>query len=160
AHFGAKVIDFPWVDSFAAARTESLRHATGDFVLWIDADDRLDEPNRQRLRELLATLTDENTAHVMKCLCLPDAEGGGATLVDHVRLFRRQDGLAWRYRVHEQILPSLRERGYDVAWSDVIIHHTGYTDAAVRARKLERDLRLLRLDLAEQPDDPFVLFNL
>src|SRR5262249_6489310 len=30
ARFGAKVVDFPWVDSFAAARNESLRHATGD----------------------------------------------------------------------------------------------------------------------------------
>jgi len=27
---GAKVFDFVWVDSFAAARNESLRHATGD----------------------------------------------------------------------------------------------------------------------------------
>jgi len=33
ASFGAKVIDFPWVDSFAAARNESLRHATGDWAL-------------------------------------------------------------------------------------------------------------------------------
>jgi len=30
--FGAKVFDFPWIDSFAAARNESLRHATGDWV--------------------------------------------------------------------------------------------------------------------------------
>src|SRR5262249_14796822 len=48
AAFGAKVIDFPWVDSFAAARNESLRHTTGDYVLWLDADDRLDEENRER----------------------------------------------------------------------------------------------------------------
>src|ERR1700728_350580 len=57
---GARVFEFPWCDDFAAARNESLRHATGEWVLWMDADDRVDEPNRQRLRELFAGLKDEN----------------------------------------------------------------------------------------------------
>src|SRR5262249_33980822 len=56
ARFGARVFDFPWVDDFAAARNESLRHATGDWVFWMDADDRLDEDNRGRLRGLFAGL--------------------------------------------------------------------------------------------------------
>src|SRR5437016_5574664 len=30
--FGANVYDFSWVDSFAAARNESLRHATGEWI--------------------------------------------------------------------------------------------------------------------------------
>src|SRR5581483_8644381 len=33
---GARVHHFPWVDSFAAARNESLQHATGEWVLWLD----------------------------------------------------------------------------------------------------------------------------
>src|SRR5205809_7536444 len=50
--FGAKVVDFPWVDSFAAARNESLKHATGDYAFWLDADDRLGETHRERFRTL------------------------------------------------------------------------------------------------------------
>src|SRR6185369_12826459 len=38
ASFGARVVEFPWVDSFAAARNESVRHATGDWIFWLDAD--------------------------------------------------------------------------------------------------------------------------
>src|SRR5262249_35977342 len=53
ARLGARVFDFPWVDSFAAARNESLRHATGEWIFWLDAADRLDEENHQRLRALL-----------------------------------------------------------------------------------------------------------
>jgi glycosyltransferase involved in cell wall biosynthesis len=39
AHFGARVFDFPWCDDFAAARNEGLRHATGAWIFWIDADE-------------------------------------------------------------------------------------------------------------------------
>jgi GT2 family glycosyltransferase/predicted Zn-dependent protease len=160
ARFGTRVYDFTWVDSFAAARNESLRHATGDWAFWLDADDCLDADNRRRLRELFAGLRDENVAYVMKCLCLPDAQTGTATAVDHVRLFRKHPEVRWRYRVHEQILPAVRRLGGDVRWTDVVIHHAGYQEPALRGRKLERDLRLLRLEVAEQPDDPFTLFNL
>jgi glycosyltransferase involved in cell wall biosynthesis len=160
AGFGAHVFDFTWVDSFAAARNESLRHATGDWIFWLDADEILDADNRQRLKELFAGLPDANAAFVMKCLCLPDPETRTATVVDHVRLFRNDPALRWEYRVHEQILPSLRRAQADVRWSNVVIHHTGYQDTALRQRKLERDGRLLRLEIAEKPDDPFILFNL
>src|SRR5207245_130963 len=80
--------------------------------------------------------------------------------VDHVRLFRNHPQLRWKYRVHEQILPGLRQIGSDMRWADVAIYHAGYQDPALRARKRERDLRLLDMENAEQPDDPFTLFNL
>src|SRR5262249_40424852 len=143
-----------------AARNESLRHATGDWIFWMDADDVLDEDNRGRLRALFASLTDEPAAYVMKCLCLPDAITHTATEVDHLRLLRNHHDLRWRYRVHEQILPAVREKQWPVRWSDVVVHHTGYQDSSVRGRKLQRDLRLLTLDHSEYPNDPFVLFNL
>src|SRR5207249_1717100 len=131
ARFGARVFDFPWCDSFAAARNEGLDHSSGDWIFWMDADDRLDEDNRAKLRALFASLPDDNAAYVMKCLCLPDGSGT-ATLVDHVRLFRNLPALRWRYRIHEQILRAIREQGGDGRWSDVVIHHTGYQDLALR----------------------------
>jgi tetratricopeptide (TPR) repeat protein len=157
---GARVFDFPWCDSFAAARNESLRHATGDWCFWLDADDRLDDDNRDKLGQLFASLGDENAAYSVKCLCLPEGPGGPATVVDHIRLFRNRPDVRWRYRVHEQILPAVRDCGGRVRWSGATVRHTGYCDAALRRRKLGRDLRLLGLEQAERPDDPFTLFNL
>jgi GT2 family glycosyltransferase len=160
ARFGAKVADFPWVDSFSAARNESLRHATGQWIFWMDADDRLDHDNRAKLRALFASLKPENAAYSMKCRCLPDAETGAETLVDHVRLFRNDPALRWEFRVHEQILPALRRRGADVRFAGVVIDHAGYQDRELRQRKLRRDLRLLERERAEVGDHPFTLFNL
>src|SRR5438132_9453804 len=56
AGFGAKVFDFPWCDDFAAARNECIRHATGDFIFWMDADERIDDGNRRKLKGLFDSL--------------------------------------------------------------------------------------------------------
>ena len=36
---GATVYEFPWADDFAAARNAALSHATGDWIVFIDADE-------------------------------------------------------------------------------------------------------------------------
>jgi glycosyltransferase involved in cell wall biosynthesis len=160
--FGARVFDFVWVNDFAAARNAALARATGDYAFWLDADDVLDPPERHKLLALLRSLKEnDEAAYVVRCACDPDNNGGGgATVVDHVRLFPVREDVRWSYAVHEQILPGLRRVGVPVRWSDVTVRHTGYTNSQLRNRKLERDEAILQAELAERPDDPFVLFNL
>src|SRR6185369_10010622 len=64
---GAKIVEFPWIDDFAAARNVSLDHATGEYAFWMDADDRLEAADRDRLGQLLGGLTGDNCAYVLKC---------------------------------------------------------------------------------------------
>ena len=160
--FGAHVFEFPWIDDFAAARNAALSHATGDYAFWLDADDVLDPPQREKLAALLDGLRpNDEAAYVVRCACDPAPDGsGGETVVDHIRLFPLRDDVRWTYRVHEQILPALRRVNVPVRWTDLTVRHTGYTDPAVRARKLQRDTQILLTELAERPEDPFVLFNL
>jgi tetratricopeptide (TPR) repeat protein len=154
---GARVFDLPWPDSFAAARNESIRHASGQWLLWLDGDEYFDDANRAKLRQLLAGLADDNTAYVMR---QRSPSVVSATLVGQVRLFRNHPAIRWDYRVHEQILPSLKRAGHAVRDTDIVIEHSGYLDPALRQTKLERNLRLLHLDMTERPNDPFTLFNL
>jgi GT2 family glycosyltransferase/tetratricopeptide (TPR) repeat protein len=159
---GAEVYEFPWADSFGAARNACLRHARGAWVMFTDADDRLDAENRPRLERVLAECLSGGgrDARVMKVRSFLDPGRTSARLLDQVRLFPNLRGAWWDYRIHEQILPSLNRLGGGVCWTNVIIDHVGYVDAAARRGKLERNLRLLELDHAERPDDAFTLFNL
>ncbi len=104
---------------------------------------------------------DGPAAYVVRCSCDPGPNGdGGQTVVDHIRLFPLREDVRWSYAVHEQILPALRRANVPVRWTDITVRHTGYTDPALRERKLQRDHKILEAELAERPDDPFVLFNL
>jgi tetratricopeptide (TPR) repeat protein len=154
---GARVFDFPWTDDFAAARNAALSHANGGWIFWLDADDRIDAENRDRLRKLFASLRDENVAYHMICRSL---DPSGTTTTDHVRLFPNRPQIRWQHRIHEQILPAVRSCGGVSRPTDIVILHTGYQDAALYRRKLERNLKLLERERAEHPEAASVLYHL
>jgi glycosyltransferase involved in cell wall biosynthesis len=108
AQHGARVIDFLWCGSFAAARNAGLEHATGDWIFWLDGDECLDESNRQRFRALKESLKPEGAAYFMKQQSQSRPTGAAHNTVDQIRLFRRHPHVRWSYRVHEQILPTVK----------------------------------------------------
>ena len=89
---------------------------------------------------------------MVRCSCDPGPNGdGGQTVVDHIRLFPVREDVRWTYSVHEQILPALRRANVPVRWTDLTVRHTGYTDPALRARKLERDSKILERSCPSGP---------
>jgi tetratricopeptide (TPR) repeat protein len=154
ASFGARVFDVPWSDDFAAARNAALDRVTGAWAFRLDADDRLDPPEVERLRTLLTTLPAAPVGFTVRYT--HDRPGEPVSL-DEVRLFPNRPDVRWRYRVHEQITPDLLAVGGAVRRTDVGLRHIGYTDPGVVRQKLERNLRLIELDLRDRPGDPFVL---
>jgi glycosyltransferase involved in cell wall biosynthesis len=152
AGFGARVFDFAWCDDFSAARNESLRHATGEWVFWMDADDRIDSANRHRLRWLLSQL---DAAEGLRFLANVNVDG--VQIVPSPRLTPRVPGLRWTGRIHEQLVTD-----EPLTWADagLVIEHIGYRDPALMAPKLVRNLRLLELSLADNPHDCRITFLL
>ncbi|WP_227255103.1 glycosyltransferase [Frigoriglobus tundricola] len=164
AALGARVFHFPWVDDFSAARNESVRHARGEWVFWMDSDDVIDAANGRALRTLAdGPHPDTVFGYVVRVHCTgPDpALTDDVTVVDHVKLFRNRPDLRFEHRIHEQIIPAIRRAGGGVAWTDLFVVHAGYDHSPEgQARKKERDLRILHRELAEKPGHPFTLFNL
>lgn len=158
--FGAEVREMVWPDSFAGARNESMRHATGNWVFWMDADDTLPWPTGEALVREAIRAPQHIGGFVIPVRFVNDDPTYG-TRVDHVKLFRNRKGLLWEGRIHEQILGSLRDLGLEIGRLPVEVLHSGYdTSEEGQARKRERDARLLALDLEDRPGHPFVLFNL
>ncbi len=161
---GARVFHFPWCDDFAAARNESIRHARGEWIFWMDSDDVIDEASGRKLHELVASDTRPSVlGYVMQVHCPGNGKNGqtDVTIVDHVKLFRNRPDLRFECRIHEQILPSIRAAEGEVEFTDVFVVHAGADRSDEgKKRKLERDFRLLWLELADRPDHPFALFNL
>ncbi|MCB8932482.1 MAG: glycosyltransferase [Fimbriimonadaceae bacterium] len=159
--FGATIGHFDWVDDFSAARNESLRLATGDWALWIDADEELDASSENGVREAL--MRPQFGGFYVQIHNLLD-ESGDANQYVHVpvRLFKRCDSVRFEGRVHEQITPSLKALGLpNATLESVKIRHYGYRPSDMASKdKIQRTVSLIEKELEERPDDPFQLFNL
>lgn len=158
---GARVFHWAWRDDFAAARNVSFDHARGEWLFWMDSDDTIPEECGRRLRELADGPHPDNVhGYVVQVHC-PGRDPSDLTVVDHVKLIRNRPHLRFEFRIHEQIIPAIRRAGGEVAWSDIFVVHSGSDHTPEgQDRKLERDFKLLHLELADRPDHPFVLFNL
>jgi glycosyltransferase involved in cell wall biosynthesis/FMN phosphatase YigB (HAD superfamily)/Tfp pilus assembly protein PilF len=157
--FGAEIYSFAWCDDFAAARNAALEHATGDWILVFDADEEL--PATQHA-PLLADMKKVD-ALAFRLPLVNAGQNDGRSFVP--RLFRNAPGVYYFGRVHEQAFPSLlphcKNWGLKTALGTAEILHHGYTKEMVRDRnKVERNLKLLRLALAENPTDVNLVMNL
>lgn len=160
AEHGALVVDFAWNGSFSDARNESLRHATGDWILWLDADEHIVEGDAKLLDEL-ARRTWIEGFQVIETHFTGDAALGGQASHTPMRLFQHRPEYSWRGTVHEQLLwafPTwLPERFQQ---SSIRMDHYGYLASVVDSRgKHERNLSLL-LEQVEHDRSTFTCFNI
>lgn len=73
--FGATVYDFAWIDDFSAARNFTFGKAKKDYILWLYADDVLEEQDRARFHHLKEQQDFDNDAVSMPYHLTLDEEG-------------------------------------------------------------------------------------
>jgi glycosyltransferase involved in cell wall biosynthesis len=158
---GATVLSRSWAGSFAASRNESLEQATGDWILILDADERLDAESHGVIRELMAR--EPQAAYELKIRNYAD-KGNKETATEHyiVRLFPNNPALRFVGRIHEQIASHSEDFAIPRRWcQDATIWHLGYLPEIVAERgKSERNKALLEQSIADEPENPFHYFNL
>lgn len=153
---GATVVDFPWTGSFSDARNVSLEQATGDWILYLDADEILDEESAGRIRELLGRTWREAFYLTVRNL----TNSSDAVSVDHeaLRLFRNRPETRFTGRIHEQHTENMPlDRPERFERTDVLVIHHGYRPEIVAAKnKGDRNRALLE----QEEETAFTLYNL
>lgn len=100
-----RIYDFPWVDDFAKARNEAFSKAQKDYILWLDADDVLEEKDRQAFLRLKEELDPQTDVVMMPYQVAFNEKGEPVFSYERERLLRREAGFYWEGAVHEAITP-------------------------------------------------------
>ncbi len=157
--YGARIVDEVWRDDFAAARNAALAAAACDWILVLDCDEQLQSVRPVDFQRLL---NDPGVAGY-RLNVAENQEIEKPRLQPSLRLFRNHPDVRYRYPVREQVTASLsRVATYDgqvvLDAPFLILHDPGNADT--RSRKRDRNLRLLRLAIKDQPQEPFFAHQL
>jgi glycosyltransferase involved in cell wall biosynthesis len=170
---GAKTILIPWESDYAKARNLSLAEVASDWVLTLDADERLDPGAREKLSALVANRNAagyqvkirnyvrdagkkiwDRESHANDGSYAPAREFPAYIDHENVRLFRRDPEVYFVGRVHETVGWRIKETGGRLGAADFCIHHFGMVrgeDVLTRKILFYRDLGLKKI--AEHPDN-------
>ncbi|QFG01227.1 glycosyltransferase [Psychrobacillus glaciei] len=160
---GAKVYPYMWKNDFADARNYGLSYATGDWILWLDADEELDATKKFLLQEILAHTNSY-------LLSLPILNYYGKTKPvnkDHVylyyqlRVFRNYKDITFHNRIHETPLLPAELTDKEIENISIPIHHYGYLeDITETKQKGQRNLQLLQQEVADPSHSPWIEYHL
>ncbi len=159
--YGARVFSFTWCDDFAAARNEALKHAIGDWIFQIDADEELTSAAIPDLRQAL------NKADVLHYLvrCDNGPRFRGPRFEWIGRLFRNNQGIRYDRPYHETVEFTVgkivdQENGWKIRHlPSVVLRHYGY-DPSDALGKQERGRAIMEAYLNKEPDDAYILTKL
>ena len=159
--FGARVLHHEWNGSFSDARNVSLEAATGDWAMYLDADEVLVEEDAAGLRALTGHTWREAFA-LVETNYTGDIEDGTAMTHNALRMWRNRPEYRFKGRLHEQMayaLPGyLSER---IEYTQLRIEHYGYLGVVRDSKdKSRRNLELLKQQVAEGLESAFQSFNL
>ncbi|WP_003540186.1 glycosyltransferase [Desulfotomaculum nigrificans] len=156
---GAEVYQMEWQDNFAQARNKSLEHASGDWILFLDCDEELDQATAPLLREVVQS--QQYDGYWINLTNIFNQQPSSNFL--GFRLFRNDPRHRFECRIHEQILPSVirHATAERIGYANITVYHYGYEDSEVVAKsKSKRNLRMLEKARQEYGDAGFINFYL
>jgi len=157
---GAVTGRMPWTEDFSAARNGCLELVTGDWILWLDAGERLVAETAAELRQFVDRQADEGKVYMLLVEVPPVDPSGSAEQVAQVRLMPRRPELRFMGRVCESVRPAVEAAGLRVDASEGrIVRHGRQHDPARKQRRAYRNLKLVALELVGRPDPPAALLT-
>jgi glycosyltransferase involved in cell wall biosynthesis len=140
--------DFAWCQDFAAARQFAFDQATGDWVMWLDADDVV--LGAEYIKPLTANAPANVGAFYWRYIADQDAWGNWRCEFWRERCVRNDGTFRWTGRVHEVLVP---QRPWALARGlEVVVEH--HADGSRGPEKWRRNLTLLEAEYAASEGTP------
>lgn len=156
--FGAEVYNFKWCNDFSLARNESIKYATGEWIFWIDADERLINESIPELKRLLR-FEDKPVIYSVQIRNIK-ADNSYSLSSAH-RLFTNHKGIHFTGKIHEQVSPSAAKLFGEERKSKVQLYHLGYGVQGEEAeKKNQRNKILLERMVQESPNNAYSHYTL
>ncbi|MEM9213609.1 MAG: tetratricopeptide repeat protein [Cyanobacteria bacterium P01_F01_bin.150] len=160
--FNAQVYHFDWIDDFAAARNVSLEHASGDWILVLDADEQL-VPGAKAMIQQAIQAEDCLVVNLLR-----QEVGAAQSPYSSVsRLFRKHPKVRFSRPYHAMIDDSVADLLCDEPhWQiaeipTVMIYHQGYQSAAIAHHNKQKRARVaMEKFLAKHSKDAYVCSKL
>ena len=157
---GAKLFNLNWTEDFSVARNFSLKQASSDWVLVLDADEVLESVNPETFYELLNNVQVEGYFLHIKNILGPTQ---GESHDQVVRLFRNKPMYQFEGPIHEQVAPAIlrANNGNGLVAAPLTLNHYGYLKDRVQSKdKFSRNSEIIMKELARNSDNPFLLYCL
>ncbi len=155
--FNAVIYDFEWNNDFSAARNFALSKSSGDWILYLDADEWIDEKSRS---ELLSIISSSKKLAVKCTVNSLDDFNNSPVSMRYTRLFTNNPGVKFEGKVHEQIDRSLNDLGYEKIESNILINHSGYNIPREKLKeKAFRNLAMLFEEYAAT-ENPYYAYQI
>lgn len=136
--FTDRVFHFDWTGDFAKARNESLKHATKEYILYLDADDVLLPADQEKLTRLKETI-DSNVDAVSMYYNAGTDEFGNVTLQYRLnRLLKRSKNFKWEGDCHNYLNVSGNIINSDVAITHKKTSHSVGRNLAIYEKRREK----------------------
>jgi len=127
---GAKVFYYQWNNDFAAARNYALDQATGDWIIFLDADEYIAAETIKNVRKVIEKIHGNRKIEAIRCQ-MNNLEGVNGPLRSAnpcIRIFRHSPVIRYKGRVHETVFKYENPvKPGNVTNQMILIYHTGYT---------------------------------
>lgn len=149
---GARVVSFEWQGDFAAARNFALDQVSGDWAVFLDADEYFSPHAGPQVRRCI-DIARRGGQNLIGCKWLNlDADNPDRRLPAGFVIRILKAGVRYRYRIHEEAVPAEGKKILFAEKRRFFLYHTGYSSSAIRG-KAERNLPLLLQEMEEETDD-------